>query len=47
MNRARNVTDPVERNMMIPLQQFADGGVELIRVFMTPLAPSLDDPMTV
>jgi len=25
MNRARNVTDPIERNMMIPLQWFADG----------------------
>jgi hypothetical protein len=25
MNRAKNVTDPIERNMMIPLQWFADG----------------------
>jgi len=25
MNRARNVTDPIERNMMIPLQWFFDG----------------------
>jgi hypothetical protein len=25
MDRARTVTDPIERNMMIPLQWFADG----------------------
>jgi hypothetical protein len=24
MSRARNVTDPIERNMMIPLKRFAD-----------------------
>jgi len=47
MSRARIATDPIERNMMISLQQFADGGVELIRFFMTPLAPSLDVPMTI
>ena len=25
MSRARNVTDPIKRNMMIPLRWFADG----------------------
>jgi hypothetical protein len=25
MSRARTVTDPMERNMIIPLWQFADG----------------------
>jgi hypothetical protein len=27
MSRARNVTDPIERHMMIPLPWFADGAI--------------------
>jgi hypothetical protein len=29
MNRAKNVNDPIERNMMISLQQFTNGGVAM------------------
>ena len=56
MSRARTVTDPMKRNMMIPLsypgmtptvRTPAIGNSERFRLFMTLFGSFMDDPMTI